>query len=167
MSYEFEVKSPINLTSACYQVSYFTATLSAGTKLQFMQFLTFRPQCRCVYTQAIKQMVYTETVKNDPHKFCHLNWPCCYSSTFKIYQKHLFSRVKTENMEIAVLSFITIYTHKTVYNKTVYQQIILLKIIMYIIIFIMYQTIIYMNLGFKFLLYLNGKRFAKKCIYTL
>ena len=70
-------------------------------------------------------------------------------------------------MEIAVLSFITIYTHKTVYNKTVYQQIILLKIIMYIIIFIMYQTIIYMNLGFEFLLYLNGKRFAKKCIYTL
>ena len=30
------------------------------------------------------------------------------------------------------------------------------------IIFIMYQIIIYMNLGFKFLLYLNGKRFAKK-----
>ena len=26
----------------------------------------------------------------------------------------------------------------------------------------MYQIIIYMNLGFKFLLYLNGKRFAKK-----
>ena len=65
-------------------------------------------------------------------------------------------------MEIAVLSFITIYTH-----KTLYQQIVLLKIIMYIIIFIMYQIIIYLNLGFKFLLYLNGKRFAKKCIYTL
>ena len=111
MSYEFEVKSPINLSSACYQVSYFTATLSAGTKLQFMQFLTFRSQCGCVYTQAIKQMVYTETVKNDPHKFCRLNWPCCYNCTFKIYQKHLFSRVKRKNMEIAVLSFITVYTH--------------------------------------------------------
>ena len=54
-----------------------------------------------VYTG--KQKVYTGTVKNESLKFCRFNYPCCNSCTFKISQKHLFSRgVKQKKLEIAV-----------------------------------------------------------------
>ena len=55
-----------------------------------------------VYKQAIKQKVYTGTVKKDSHKFCHLSYECCNCGMFRIYQKQLFSRGKTEKLELAV-----------------------------------------------------------------
>ena len=109
-----------------------------------------------VYTQTIKQKVYTGIVKNDPHKFCHLNQPFN-SSTLKIQQKHLFSWGKTEKLEIAVFtiySLLFIYASK-MRMKRQCQQTVLLKIIMYMI-------ITHMSLGLKFLLCLNEKYFNFK-----
>ena len=99
------------------------------------------------------------------------NQSCCNSCTFKIYQKHLFSLGKTENLEISVFP-IYYYLYLCQQNnnkKTAYQQTVLLKMILYVIIFIMYMIIIRMNLGLKFLLWRNGKciNFRKKKISYL
>ena len=54
-----------------------------------------------VHTHKLKARRSTQRVKNDPHRFCYLKWPCN-SYIFKICQKHLHLGGKTETFKIAV-----------------------------------------------------------------
>ena len=48
--------------------------------------------------------LHTGTVKINPHKFCHLKYPCN-SHIFKIYQIHLFLFGETKKIENSCIGF--------------------------------------------------------------